>query len=41
MPQQETLLAEYLKGAGYATGHYGIPYSNDYPQIPVYDERQW
>ena len=64
MPQQETLLSEYLKGAGYATGHfgkwhlgdpaanpahhpmehgfdtwYGIPYSNDYPEIPVYDER--
>ena len=65
MPQQETLLSEYLKGAGYATGHfgkwhlgdpaanpahhpmshgfdtwYGIPYSNDYPTIPVYDEHE-
>jgi arylsulfatase A len=64
MSQQETLLPEYLKTAGYATGHfgkwhlgdpeasplyhpmehgfdrwYGIPYSNDYPTIPVYDDR--
>jgi arylsulfatase A len=64
MPQQETLLSEYLKTAGYATGHFGkwhlgdpaanpahhpmnhgfdrwwgTPYSNDYPTVPVYDDR--
>ncbi|PSL03611.1 putative sulfatase [Haloactinopolyspora alba] len=60
--EQETLLPEYLKQAGYATAlfgkwhlgdqprhhpmehgfdrWYGIPYSNDYPTIPVYDDHE-
>ncbi len=64
LAQRETTLPEYLKTAGYATGHfgkwhlgdpeadlrfhpmehgfdrwYGTPYSNDYPTIPVYEDR--